>query len=68
LIRNARLDAKIDSQANQILLGAQVTSPYQQLIDKTKGLALRGVVLSNGLERAKNVQKKQKQQEEIPAK
>lgn len=65
LIRNARLDAKIDSQANQILLGANTTSPYQQLIDKTKGLALRSVVLSNNIERARhNTQKKQQQQQQ----
>jgi translation initiation factor 3 subunit E len=72
LIRNARLDAKIDSQSNQILLGANTTSPYQQLIDKTKGLALRSVVLSNNIERARhNTQKKQQQQhhkEEVSAK
>lgn len=71
LIRNARLDAKIDSQSNQILLGANATSPYQQLIDKTKGLALRSVVLSNTLERARhNTQKKhqQLQKEEVAAK
>jgi translation initiation factor 3 subunit E len=62
LIRNARLDAKIDSQANQVLLGSQVPSPYQMLIDKTKGLALRSVVLSNNIERARNTKQKQKQQ------
>lgn len=58
LIRNARLDAKIDSQANQVLLGSQVTSPYQQLIDKTKGLALRSVVQSNHIEKARSAKNK----------
>lgn len=39
-----RKDAKIDSAANQILLGSQVASPYQQLIDKTKNLSFRRFV------------------------
>jgi len=58
LIRNARLDAKIDSQANQVLLGNQIQSPYQQLIDKTKGLALRSQVQSNTLEKARSAKNK----------
>jgi translation initiation factor 3 subunit E len=55
LVRNARFDAKIDSAANQVILGSQVASPYQQLIDKTKNLSFRSVVLSNTIERARTV-------------
>lgn len=36
LIRGAKLDAKIDTQANQVLIGAQSLPLYQQLIDRTK--------------------------------
>ncbi len=53
LIRNARLDAKIDSAQDQVILGGQVPSAYQQLIDKTKGLSLRSIVLSNNIERSR---------------
>lgn len=38
LIRGAKLDAKIDTQANQVLIGAQSLPLYQQLIDRTKPL------------------------------
>jgi translation initiation factor 3 subunit E len=53
LIRNARLDAKIDSAQDQVILGGQAPSAYQQLIDKTKGLSLRSIVLSNNIERSR---------------
>ena len=35
LIRQAKLDAKIDSQQGHVVMGTQTTSPYQQLIEKT---------------------------------
>ncbi|QQP35461.1 Eukaryotic translation initiation factor 3 subunit E [Caligus rogercresseyi] len=41
LIRNAKLDAKIDSQMGHVVMGKMTVSPYQQLIDKTKVLSLR---------------------------
>merc|ERR1711893_143340 len=41
LIRNAKLDAKIDSQLGHVVMGTQTTSPYQQLIEKTKALSFR---------------------------
>jgi translation initiation factor 3 subunit E len=50
MIRNARLDAKIDSARNQVVMGTQHPSIYQQVIEKTKGLAFRTYMLSNGLE------------------
>jgi translation initiation factor 3 subunit E len=43
LIRNARLDAKIDSAANHIIMGSQHPSIYQQVIEKTKGLSFAAV-------------------------
>jgi len=63
LIRNARLDAKIDSANNQVILGNQSPSTYQQLIDKTKGLSLRSVMLSNSIERTRNIKQQQQQQQ-----
>lgn len=38
LIRNASLDAKIDSQKGVVVMGSQVLSPYQTIIEKTKNL------------------------------
>jgi len=49
LIRNARLDAKIDSKANHVIMGAQYPSVYQKVIEKTKGLSFRSYVLANNL-------------------
>ncbi|CAH8617073.1 unnamed protein product [Heterobilharzia americana] len=36
LIRNAHMDAKIDSQQGVIVMGTQNVSPYQQVIERTK--------------------------------
>lgn len=36
LIRNARMDAKIDSQKGVIIMGTETISPYQQVIERTK--------------------------------
>lgn len=48
LIRNARLDAKIDSQANQVLMSVNVPSVYEQIVESTKSLILRtGVIAQN---------------------
>lgn len=41
LIRNAKLDAKIDSQANTVIMGVSIPSVYQQVIEKTKQLSNR---------------------------
>jgi translation initiation factor 3 subunit E len=38
LIRNASLDAKIDSQKGIVVMGSQALSPYQTIIEKTKNL------------------------------
>jgi len=49
LIRNARLDAKIDSAANHVIMGTQYPSIYQQVIEKTKNLSFRSSLLANNL-------------------
>jgi len=50
LIRNARLDAKIDSAENHVIMGTKHPSIYQQVIEKTKGLSFRSTVLANNLQ------------------
>ena len=41
LIRNAKIDAKIDSAANQVIMGNPSIPIYQRIIDNTKDLCLR---------------------------
>ncbi|XP_064487221.1 eukaryotic translation initiation factor 3 subunit E-A-like [Ornithodoros turicata] len=50
LIRNARLDAKIDSKLGHVVMGTQAVSPYQQLIDKTQQLLMRTQLQTSNLE------------------
>jgi translation initiation factor 3 subunit E len=49
LIRQARLDARIDSQANQVIMDPHTTSVYQQVKEKTKNLGVRTAMLSEAL-------------------
>lgn len=49
LIRQARLDARIDSQANQVIMDSEATSVYQRVKEKTKNLAVRTYVLTDAL-------------------
>jgi len=51
LIRNARLDAKIDSQLGHVVMGTKKLSPYQQLIEKTKVLSFRASLLVTNVEK-----------------
>lgn len=51
LIRNARLDAKIDSQQGHVVMATQTVSPYQQLIEKTKMLSVRSQKLAADIEK-----------------
>lgn len=56
LIRQARLDAKIDSQLGHVVMGTQAVSPYQQLIEKTKAMTIRCQVLSMNIEKKMSIQ------------
>eukprot|EP00246_Nothoceros_aenigmaticus_P004859 TRINITY_DN16579_c0_g1_i1.p1 TRINITY_DN16579_c0_g1~~TRINITY_DN16579_c0_g1_i1.p1 ORF type:complete len:441 (-),score=80.04 TRINITY_DN16579_c0_g1_i1:75-1397(-) len=49
LIRNARLDAKIDSHMGTVVMGTQHPNVYEQIIEKTKQLSMRSYVLSNNV-------------------
>lgn len=51
LIRNARLDAKIDSKLGHVVMGTQPASPYQQLIEKMDSLSVRSEALQALIER-----------------
>ncbi|XP_025111283.1 eukaryotic translation initiation factor 3 subunit E-A-like [Pomacea canaliculata] len=51
LIRNARLDAKIDSKLGHVVMGTQAVSPYQQVIEKTKNLSFRSQMLALNIEK-----------------
>ena len=50
LIRGARLDAKIDSKENHVIMGAQFPTVYEQVIEKTKDLTARTYVLAGHLD------------------
>lgn len=55
LIRNARLDAKIDSKNGHVVMGTQAVSPYQQLIEKTKAMYVRSQMLTVNLNKRSTV-------------
>merc|ERR1719210_2096251 len=56
LIRNAKLDAKIDSQLGHVVMGTETTTPYEQLIEKTKALGFRSQMLQLNVEKKKKAQ------------
>jgi len=47
LIRNVRLNAKIDSQSGTVVMGSQSQSVHEQIIDKAKQLSVRTFMLAN---------------------
>merc|ERR1712136_469013 len=51
MIRNARLDAKIDSEKGHVVMGTLGTSPYQQVIEKTKNQSMRAQMLAFNVEK-----------------
>jgi len=51
LIRNARLDAKIDSKLAHVVMGTQPLSPYQQLLEKVDSLSVKSEALIALIER-----------------
>ncbi|XP_066998368.1 eukaryotic translation initiation factor 3 subunit E isoform X2 [Anabrus simplex] len=51
LIRNARLDAKIDSKLGHVVMGTEPLSPYQQLVEKIDTLSVRSEALQNLIEK-----------------
>ncbi|KAI8587958.1 eIF3 subunit 6 N terminal domain-containing protein [Geranomyces variabilis] len=51
LIRNARMDAKIDSKTNTVIMGTQQNSISQQVIERTKALSFRSSLLASNIEK-----------------
>ncbi|KAI9145382.1 eIF3 subunit 6 N terminal domain-containing protein [Paraphysoderma sedebokerense] len=51
LIRDTRIDAKIDFEHNVIVIAPSVQSIYQTVIEKTKGLSFRSQVMSTTIEK-----------------
>lgn len=54
LIRNASLDAKIDSQKGVVVMGSQALLPYQIIIEKTKNLLNRTQMLAQNSEKKRD--------------
>ncbi|CAM4830352.1 unnamed protein product [Rotaria magnacalcarata] len=54
LIRNASLDARIDSQKGIVVMGSQALSPYQTVIEKTKNLFNRTQMLAQNSEKKRD--------------
>lgn len=51
LIRNARLDAKIDSKEGTVMMGTTLPSVYHHVIEATKGQAFRSNVLLENMDK-----------------
>jgi translation initiation factor 3 subunit E len=51
LIKQARLDAKIDSKFNRVLMGSSFPSVYQRVIDKTKNFSYKTSQMLTSLEK-----------------
>ena len=52
LIRNASLDAKVDSIGRQVIMTVPAASVYQLVIDKTRELTVRTRALHDNIEAA----------------
>jgi len=60
LIRNARLDAKIDSKQGHVVMGTEAAAVHQKVIERTKGLMYRSQCV------AASIDKKLATQQKIP--
>ncbi|KAL4450235.1 hypothetical protein ABPG77_010904 [Micractinium sp. CCAP 211/92] len=49
LVRNARLNAKIDSKAGTVVMQNQTLGAYEQLLERARGMGLRTLDLSNAV-------------------
>lgn len=55
LVRDASLDAKIDSKVNHVMIASEPLNIYQQVIEKTQGLSFRSYVLANNIENQRKI-------------
>ena len=54
MVSDAQLNAKIDSQSGHVILGSEPPDVYQQIIEKTKGLALRSAILASHIQKGRD--------------
>eukprot|EP00306_Pavlova_sp_CCMP459_P012125 CAMPEP_0185192572 /NCGR_PEP_ID=MMETSP1140-20130426/19367_1 /TAXON_ID=298111 /ORGANISM="Pavlova sp., Strain CCMP459" /LENGTH=446 /DNA_ID=CAMNT_0027759327 /DNA_START=15 /DNA_END=1355 /DNA_ORIENTATION=+ len=50
LVRDAHLDARIDSQEHHVVINSTAPPVYQKVLERTKGLQFRSLVLANTIE------------------
>jgi translation initiation factor 3 subunit E len=55
MVADAQLNARIDEQSGQVILGVHPPDVYQQVIDKTKGLSFRSYVLAQNLQQKEQI-------------
>lgn len=60
LIRNALLDAKIDSEEKCVVMGGEPQSVYEQVMEKTRDLNMRSGTLTSNLSNMLNEARKEK--------
>lgn len=65
LIRNVRLDAKIDAVKGHVVMAAQSQSVYQRVIDKTKPVAFQSQLISQSVEKRLESQRQQQRQAKL---
>lgn len=67
LIRNADLDAKIDSQEGCVVMGGSVQSIYEVVMERTRDLNVRSASLTQSLNTVLNEGRKEKTKKEAAA-
>jgi translation initiation factor 3 subunit E len=60
LIRNADLDARIDSEEGCVVMGGSVQSVYEQVMDRTRDLNVRSAALTQNLNNFLNETRKER--------
>mmetsp|Transcript_11090 Transcript_11090/g.17800 ORF Transcript_11090/g.17800 Transcript_11090/m.17800 type:complete len:507 (+) Transcript_11090:162-1682(+) len=64
LIRNADLDAKIDSEEGCVVMGGTVQSVYEQVMERTRDLNVRSATMAQNLDTLLNNARKEKAKKE----
>lgn len=67
LIRNADLDAKIDSENKCVVMGTSAQSIYEQVMERTRDLNVRSATLAQNLNNLLNEARKEKNKKEKAA-
>ena len=67
LIRNADLDAKIDSQEGCVVMGGSVQNVYEQVMERTRDLNVRSATLVQNLNSVLNEARKERSKKEKAA-